>query len=700
MNFFNKADRKEYVVAILLRHNDGQGFLLEVIESKRSVKIIDQRAFTYTNGWENLTYDIDELLFNLENDHKIELKKAAFFVYSHLVDLSTREILAQYKESLEKIIKDNDIEALGYLEMDQIVSKYITEKESSPLSATVIEIDTPAVSVFMYQGGELIFSESVSRTEDIVADLTELFQHTQKDTVMPSRLVMYDSGGIEEEASKVISHKWPKEVFMHVPKVDVITETDLKNAIMKASPEYLFSPSSEISSSVAPISDEIVQESVYETEAVPEDLGFVIGADVKKSHLPEPAGSDVYESPMQSEPSTNAPLPFINKVKNLIRMPNIAMPGASRKKTLLIGFVLLLLVGSLIAGLYYLHSAALTIYYEKSEISESLEFENADFIQKKTEKIDTEASIETSGTKKIGEKASGSVTIFNATESDKTFKKSTKLTAPNKLVFILDSDVTVKAATKTVTSGGDILTTTSKVNADVTAAEIGTTYNLGKDTKFVFDGSSDTTYFAKSTEAFSGGSEKEIQTASKEDFARIKTEIQDQINKKKADALKASETNQKVLNELTEVELVKEDYSKELAEEAKTLDAKVTAEVTYYLYDDEVVKEALLAKLHDQIPENYVLKPENITFTVTSSEKTDDGISLSLEIKGEPSYKVDEKAIVTLIKGKTISSVEEKLKENSDTKGFSLDIISPIPFFKFFTPLFSKNYKITTEPLE
>lgn len=704
MNFFNKADKKEYVVAILLRHNDGQGFLLEVIEAKRSVKIIDQRSFVYTNSWENLTYDIDELLFNLENDHKVELKKAAFFVYSHLVDLSTREILEQYKAPLEKIIKDNEIEALGYLEMDQIISKYITEKESSPLSATVIEIDTPAVSVFMYQGGELIFSESVSRSEDIVADLTELFQHTQKDTVMPSRLVMYDSGGIQEEASKVISHKWPKEVFMHVPKVDVITETDIQNAILKASPEYLFSSegySAEAPVIMAPV-EEIVQEqeSMYETESVPEDLGFIIGEDVKKSHLPEPAGSDVYESPMQTQPATATAPSFVNKIKNLIHMPKLTMPNASRKKTLIIGIVFLMMIGSLIAGLYYLHSATLTIYYEKSEISQSVDFENADFIQKKTENLDTEASIETSGTKKVGEKASGSVTIFNATESDKTFKKATKLTAPNKLVFILDNDVTVKAATKTVTSGGDILTTTSKVNANVTAEEIGTTHNLGKDTKFVFEGSSDTTYFAKSTEAFTGGSEKEIQTASKEDFTRIKTEIEEQINKKKADALKESDTTQKVLNELTEVELTKEDYSKELAEEAKTLDAKVTAEVSYYLYDDEVVKEALLAKLADQIPENYLLKPEDITFTVTSSEKTDDGVNLSLEIKGEPSYKVDEKATIALIKGKTIGSVEKKLKENVDSKGYSVEVISPIPFFKFFTPLFDKNYKITTEPLE
>jgi hypothetical protein len=149
MNLFGKQNKKEYVAAILLRHGDGQAYLLETVETTRSIKLIDQRAFNFTNGWDNLTYDIDELLFNLENDHKIELKKTAFFVYSHLIDLHTRDITSPYKEFLEKIIKDNELESLGYLEMDQIISKYLAVKEGSPLSATVIEIDTPAVSVFM-----------------------------------------------------------------------------------------------------------------------------------------------------------------------------------------------------------------------------------------------------------------------------------------------------------------------------------------------------------------------------------------------------------------------------------------------------------------------------------------------------------------------------------------------------------------------
>jgi len=702
MNFFGKGNKKEYVAAIILRDGDGHVYLLETIEASRSLKCIDQKAFTFTNGWDNLTYDIDELLFNLENDNKIEVKNAAFFIYSHFVDLSTREISAHYEELLKKIVEDNELNTLGYLEMDQIISKYYTSLEKSPLTAIIVEIDAPAVSIFIYQAGELLFSDSASRSENIISDLEDLFQRTSKDTQLPARFIMYDSEGIQEVASKVISHKWSKEEFPHVPKVDVVNESDVTNAILFISPEYVFASDhqtlSESEITETPIMQaEIVQEAA--PESVPEDLGFIIGADVKKTHLPEPAGSDIYENVYQTQPSTSAPFSIGAITKNF-HIPRIPMLPSLRSKSLIIVFVIvILLLSSLAAGLFYAHSANLTVYYDKSEISKTVAYDNADFIEKKTEKIDVKASIDTTGTKQIGEKAKGSITIFNATESDKTFKKGSTVSTSNKQAFILSSDVTVKAATKTVTSGGDILTTTSKEKVDVVASEIGPKYNIAKDSKLTFEGSSDTTYFAKSIDAFTGGTEKEIQTASKEDFTRIKTEIEKEINKKKAEALKADADNHKVLDQLTEIKFVKENYSKEVAEEAKSIDASVSAEVTYYLYDDPVVKKALIAKLSDEVPPHYVLDPENISFTVSSSEKKDDSINVELNVKGEPTYNIDQKSLIALIKGAPTASVEKILKEKSDSKGFAIEVVSPIPFFKFFTPLFDKNYHITTEPL-
>ncbi|KXK11737.1 MAG: hypothetical protein UZ22_OP11002000298 [Microgenomates bacterium OLB23] len=217
---------------------------------------------------------------------------------------------------------------------------------------------------------------------------------------------------------------------------------------------------------------------------------------------------------------------------------------------------------------------------------------------------------------------------------------------------------------------------------------------------FTFEGSSDTTYFAKANSALSGGTEEEVQTASKEDFKRIEAEIQEQINKKKSEALAAGDNSYKVLNELTEIELTKEDYSKEVAEEAKTLDAKVTAEVTFYLYNDAVVKSALIKDLAEKVPDQYELKPEHVSFTIANSEITDDGVSISLNAKGKPSYKVDQKELVARIKAKPTKSVEQIIKSNARTSGYSLEVNSPIPFFKFFTPLFDRNYTVTSEPLE
>ena len=700
MKFFNNSGNKEHVVAVLLRHDEGEGYLFEVSEAGKSVAIADQRAFKFTNGWENLTYDIDELLFYLENDHKIKLKQVVFFIYSHLIDLNTREVASSYRDILTKIVDDNDIEALGYLEMDQVVAKYIEQKEQQPLSAVVVEIDTPAVSLFMYQAGALVFSESVARTENIIADLNEIFQHTSKDTILPSRLIMYDAGGLKDEASKIIAHKWPKDTFIHMPKVEILNEDDLHGGLIAAYKEQILDATPQENQ---PAASTYTEEETVESQSSPADLGFVIGTDVKKAELPEPiaASATIQEN---AEPYTEMHnkegASIISKIKNMIKIPRLSLPAKAHKTFAGVILIIMLLFGALVGSLYYAHSATIIIFYDKAEIKESIDFDKAAFVEKKSEKIQTESSVKTTGTKKVGEKAKGEVTIFNATLADKMFKKGTKIIASNKLEFVLSNDVTVKAATITITTGGDILTTTSKEKIDVVAVELGTSYNISKDTKFTFEGSSETTYFAKSNVDFAGGTEKEVQTVSKEDVETLKSDVEKQINKKKADSLKKSDDTHKIINQLTEVDIVKEDYSKDVSEEAKTLNASVTAEVTYYLYDDDKVKAALVLKMKDKVPDNYDLNAENINFNVKSAEKNDAGINVTLAVTAQPFYKIDTKKILPRIKGISTNNVEKIIKEVTDAKGFSINVVSPIPFFKFITPFFDKNFNISAQPIE
>src|SRR5258708_6038540 len=93
----------------------------------------------------------------------------------------------------------------------------------------------------------------------------------------------------------------------------------------------------------------------------------------------------------------------------------------------------------------------------------------------------------TTGTKLIGDKAKGKVTIFNLTSNAKTFSAGTAVTNGT-LKFILDQTVTVaSASTSQDSSTNAIVTNPSTVDASVTAAQIRPDSNLAKGSDFTIE---------------------------------------------------------------------------------------------------------------------------------------------------------------------------------------------------------------------
>ena len=84
-NFLNKSsfDENNYL-GLLLKENEGIVYFLKVIDSNPSIVI--KERFNYTNGWDNLLEDIDEVLYRLELKGYKSPDSSIFFVYSNLID--------------------------------------------------------------------------------------------------------------------------------------------------------------------------------------------------------------------------------------------------------------------------------------------------------------------------------------------------------------------------------------------------------------------------------------------------------------------------------------------------------------------------------------------------------------------------------------------------------------------------------------
>ena len=755
--------KPEYIIAILLKQEEGVGFVLEVQQESQSIALLDQRSFRYSNSWESLIYDIDELLFRFETDHKIQLKKTIFFVYSHLVDYETGELKQTYLETLQKAIEENDLESLGYFELDELLARSYAQREGEGLRAVFVEIDVPAVSACVYQGGKRIFAETVAKTQDLVADLEEIYSHLESGKKLPPRIIMYDSSSLESESHHILTHKWNDDLFQHAPKVEVMKEAEMRHAFEEGIHQHIFPGSTTVVSTASESIAEQAQDSLdhaSHSQDMNEDdhkghqsvMGFMIGGEVGDRGIDgwrdrnvegrkdgnvevwkggEGVGVEVGETeykdqstkavkeethqfgttipPSYAQPdavtaSHVSPIAvgrsIVQKITNTVSSLRMIMYGKGKIIILGIGLIAFAIVGTLLL-LYFNHSAVLTIMYKREPIEKDITLSNMDSIQEVKKTFTAGASSATTGQKDIGEKAKGEVTVYSADDKERTIKKSTILTTDDGVEFTLDSDISVKAASKTITDDGDILTSTSKTQATLTAVEIGPKSNIKQDTKLSISDLPSTTYFAKVSKAFSGGTQKTIQTASKEDLAKLDKDIEKQLKKKTAESLATMSSQKKVIEALTNIDITKRSYSKEPAEEASNVQETVTADVAFYAYNEGDLREQILSQIQDDISEGYTLGTQDLAISDIAAKKDEktNKISLKVKVKGEPVMQLDTAKLAKDVQGLPLDALKRVIQDVYNADGFDAEISTALPFLKSRLPYFSKHIAIRLEPI-
>jgi hypothetical protein len=263
-------------------------------------------------------------------------------------------------------------------------------------------------------------------------------------------------------------------------------------------------------------------------------------------------------------------------------------------------------IGLIVVGVLLLLSAAFSAFYfnnvkaniilavEPKEVNqeENVTFSTSagnDFskniiaAKKVSAEIDGEASTNATGKKDTGEKAKGSVTIFNSANREVNLSKDTTITSSNDLSFTLEKDIKIASAS------GDIFTGTKPGTQQVAviAKEIGTDSNLPSNTKFTVSGNS--SLAAKNDNAFSGGSKKTITVVSRNDLAKLRSELPKSLEKKALEELSAKNSSSEVvLPSFVKVSITEEDFDKKVDDEAKQvkLKAKVKFESISYQNND------------------------------------------------------------------------------------------------------------------
>lgn len=668
--FSSNTQPPDHFFGLFLKENKGIGYIISGVNKKLS--LVAKKEFNYTNGWENLTQNVDDVLFRLENDTKCRIEKTIFFLFSHLVDSKTKEIKKVYLQKIKELTKSIEIKPIGYIECYEAVVSYLQTKEGTPLTSILIELDDTNIDIFIYKGGHKMHNYVVARTDNIIDDLHSVFDTVGKNTLLPNRLILYNSSGLVEESTKIISHKWSSDLFVQIPRVEILKEEHIFEGLLAVFEEQIYRSSETMQTIIAP----------GESKEV---LGFKVGQDI----------GEVKQNSFQP--------PKKQFFKN-IKIPPLAIHFKFKKWHAWIVGIVFIIGLALFSFEFYMHKAVVTAIFPSVTVERKVATngiidemkEGYLAVQTASSSVTMKDVKITTGKRDVGDKAKGEVTLYNFDDKDKVFSKGTLLQFDN-LKFSTDEEIKVAASTL---AGDASAKLPGKSKIKVTAQDMGTESNLDKAKRFKIADLSPSVYFAINDNAFAGGTRKAIRTVSSKDQEDLKASLLEKAKEEqKKNILKVQDKQVTLLDSLIDFQLTNVTFSKELGEEGDNLSLQATVVAKYFYFDTKLMNAVLRKEIEKEIPTGFTLEEKNIIYKVLSAKKDKQNLVIQLDLKAKGTKIVDSKSLMKNIRGMQVSKAIDMLTSQFGAESSTIEVKPSLYMIKDILPLFEKNTTLQIESL-
>ena len=560
------------------------------------------------------------------------------------------------------------------------------------------------------------------------------FLHVPQITVLPEG---FDARAVVAGAAAQMGFTVP-EGFLDKLSPDITPAKDDSNNLQSVSKEAIAPDTQEISDEKFGFSENAEQNQTETKDETPEDkeekppedqpkktslqheapaFGFSEGeeaAKLEKSDFGQTPPVANYEENMdkkqddnvtQEKPKTNH-LAFLAPLGVLLKTPTKPFQSIRSllshtpfgKLFLLVPVILLILIGIVYFYFFKMH-AVVTLFVKADTVSvkQNATFSTtngSDFSKDviaataQTTDIDGNVSASVTGSKEVGNKATGKVTIYNSSERTRTIASGTVITSSNNLAFTLDDDATVASASGDIYSG--VKSGTTQVS--VTAQNIGTDYNLPSGTTFTVGG--DSSLGAKNDSAFSGGSKKNVTVVSQKDLDNLTVKLKSSLETKAMDVLSQKVQSGETLFPVFISETVsKTNFNKKVGDQASsvTLDGTVTYTGAAYQKDD--LNQFATSVLKSQYS-NIVLANGSTSETFADTKQSDTNIVTTVTINAGLLPKLNNDQIVSDISGKSVSDAKMILSNQPQVQSSDITLSPNIPLLPKLLPRQKENISL------
>ncbi len=707
--FKGKKTAEKHYIGLFLKHDALEAFLYQI--SGTILTTIAHQTRPYSNGWDNLTEDADEVLFGIEQETKKSFEDAILFLHSNLINAASREIDDPYKQHIKKLLKQLELKPLGFIECYEAVVTYLEKRDHTLLNAVLVELSGDQVGVYVYTGGRQVFRSNRLKTSNLVDHLSDEFSNLKQDIMLPSRIILFGEHDYKSEIDDVSSHHFQGKQFIHMPRVEYFSDEELRRAFAETFKDQIVEePDLKIPDK--PGQNFEVMESSRTESPQKEVMGFVIGDDIEDmTHNEEKSTTQEVALPTQSAKNVskkNSPAEILQIIRkkglaSLTFMKHV-FPSKQKKIPYIVGAAFLVIVLAAGSIEYFFHKAEIVVYFPSQNIEKNLSVpavlgENDIDLKVGTVSAQVSNKKVTTGKHEVGDKAKGEVNIYNFSDADHLFPKGTTLTAEGKS-FLLDKDVKVASASIVFISGP--VQQPGKAAGQIIAKDIGPEYNLDKGKKFQIEDQSLSNYFAMNDDALKGGSKKEVNTVAKSDEDQLrKLALNTGSQQAKDDFIKMhNNKDEQVLGALTEALPKKLDFTKDVGDEANEVALKADIGVTYYTYSAQKMKEFVKKALDSNVQDGFVLPKEKVLYTVKDASNKADTVTLEIEATGKAMHKYSQEEILKKVAGKNQKDLESIIKNDLKASGFEIKTNSaPLFFLADHLPLAKGNISIKVDSL-
>ncbi len=664
--------------------------------------------------------------------------------------ITNAKIKPEHLDRLKTVCQSLELVPIGYLTSIEAIIHSLEVKEGAPVSAIFIEVTNSYIFEYLVLAGKILETGKEEISESIVEACEKLFKKMESNS-LPAKIILLNYVGAEVQQQELLSHRWSQGIpFMHVPQV-VNLESGFENeavvnGVAKQMELEVSLNGAEVKNAEDMQNNEVKEIEPEEqkaslTEASGEEFGFAKegaasapqgGATDEPEKVKQKDEADIATEGAASAPQGGAtdepeeepnvkyfkndegPVDLDNNRTSLsvggilssaknFRIPHLpALPivGVGSKNKLIIGAVVVVIFILALSFLYYyfILGVNITIFADKKAVEKTA---NVTFSKNATDdhsiKLEI-ASVEvkgddtknSTGTKETGDRAKGSITIYNKTEDKKTFNKGTILVGPNNLEFELQDDVNVASTSPFSTS-------LSSISGKVQAAKFGKEYNLPSNSNFTVKGFQASDFIGKNSDTTSGGTSKTTTVVSKKDLDDLLSEVSDNLSKaalSKAASSKKSEES--IFPKILSSEVVDKKYTKKEGDEAGSVGVSATIKFNTGKYIARDVQNYIERLSKGDVPGTYVLQQGDSKVDITNIQVGKDGDSVVAVLKINAVYtpEIDASKLAQAFRGKTRSAVEKQIKNITGVTDVFISFRRRIPIFPIILPFNGSNIKV------